>query len=142
MNILIINGPNLNLIGKRNPKVYGTQSMEQTLVDIQRRWSEAHFVYKQSNHEGNIIDWLQNGTAFDGVILNAGGYSHTSIAIRDAVEYLREQSIPVIEVHISDIYSREDFRKHSLLADVCSHSIVGQGIKGYELAIEKVMTKK
>ena len=155
MNILIINGPNLNLLGKRNPQVYGTKSMESVMVELQRLWHDICLTYKQSNHEGDIIDWIQAyggpltlqdrfaegpltlqdrfAEGYDGIILNAGGYTHTSISIRDAVEAC---SVPVVEVHISDILNREPFRKVSLLTDVCQHTIIGHGTDGYKEAVQ------
>lgn len=136
MQILIINGPNLNRLGKRKPEIYGLLSMAQILLDIQRIWPDVHFVYKQSNHEGDLIDWIQ---AFegDGIVLNAGGYSHTSVALRDAVE---ECEKPVVEVHISDITKREPFRQISLLTDVCARTIIGHGTDGYKEAVEYLTT--
>lgn len=136
MQILIINGPNLNRLGKRKPEVYGSLSMAQILLDIQQIWPDVHFVYKQSNHEGDLIDWIQ---AFegDGIVLNAGGYSHTSVALRDAVE---ECEKPVVEVHISDITKREPFRQISLLTDVCARTIIGHGTDGYKEAVEYLTT--
>ena len=139
--VLIINGPNLNRLGLRKPEMYGSKSMAQILLDIQRIWPEVHFVYKQSNHEGDLIDWIQeaNGERLeanghcDAIVLNAGGYSHTSVALRDAVE---ECEVPVVEVHISDITKREPFRRTSLLTDVCAHSIIGKGTDGYLKAVE------
>lgn len=152
LSILILNGPNLNRLGRRKPEIYGTRTMAQILLDIQKRWPDIHFIYQQSNHEGDLIDWLQsingemsaaellNGEAslngVQGVVLNAGGYSHTSVALRDAVE---ECEVPVVEVHISDISRREPFRQTSLLTDVCAHSIIGQGTEGYMQAIEWMM---
>ena len=160
MKIVIINGPNLNLLGKREPSIYGTQSMEQILVDIQRAHMDVHFTYLQSNHEGDLIDWIQEvgqptpipslkGMVVSdeamrqevegerqeviGVVLNAGGYTHTSVALRDAVACA---NVPVVEVHISDISQREEFRRVSLLTDVCNHSIIGHGTKGYQEAVE------
>ena len=143
MKILIINGPNLNRLGLRKPEIYGSKTMAQILLDIQKRWPEVHFVYKQSNHEGDLIDWiqdaakpLQDGSSnlqVQGIVLNAGGYTHTSVALRDAVE---ESEVPVVEVHISDIAAREPFRRVSLLTDVCAHSIIGHGTDGYQEAVE------
>ncbi|MBR2165853.1 MAG: 3-dehydroquinate dehydratase [Paludibacteraceae bacterium] len=132
MSILILNGPNLNRLGTRKPEIYGTKTMAQILLDIQRDLPELYLTYFQSNHEGDLIDQIQ---AFegDGIVLNAGGYSHTSVALRDAVE---ECEIPVVEVHISDIKAREPFRQTSLLTDVCAHSIIGKGIQGYEEAVK------
>jgi 3-dehydroquinate dehydratase-2 len=144
MKILIINGPNLNLLGKREPSIYGTRSMERVLVDIQRAHMDVHFHYLQSNHEGDLIDWIQNygieamrreGDEATGIVLNAGGYTHTSVALRDAVACAE---IPVVEVHISDISQREDFRRVSLLTDVCAHSIIGHGTDGYKEAVESI----
>lgn len=137
-NILIINGPNLNLLGKRDPKIYGTKSMETILIELQRLWHDVCFTYKQSNHEGDIIDWINEGLIndelkYDGIILNAGGYTHTSVSIRDAVELC---TIPVVEVHISNILNREPFRRTSLLTDVCKHSIIGHGTDGYNQAVQ------
>ena len=135
MRILILNGPNLNRLGLRKPELYGTQTMAQILLDIQRALPEVHLVYFQSNHEGDLIDQIQ---AFDGdgIVLNAGGYSHTSVALRDAVE---ECEVPVVEVHISDIKAREPFRQNSLLTDVCAYSIIGKGTKGYEEAVQHLI---
>jgi len=150
MKILILNGPNLNRLGLRKPEIYGTRTMAQILLDIQRQWPDVHFVYKQSNHEGDLIDWIQeanqgsmyNGQctqdqAVTGIVLNAGGYSHTSVALRDAVE---ECDVPVVEVHISDITQREPFRRVSLLTDVCAHSIIGKGTDGYSQAVKWLLT--
>ena len=138
MTILILNGPNLNRLGMRKPEIYGTRTMAQILLDIQRQWPEVFFTYAQSNHEGDLIDQIQ---AFDGdgIILNAGGYTHTSVALRDAVE---ESEVPVVEVHISDISQREPFRQHSLLTDVCAHSIIGQGTDGYAQAVKWILDEK
>lgn len=138
MKILILNGPNLNRLGTRKPEIYGTKTMAQILLDIQRGLPELYLTYFQSNHEGDLIDQIQ---AFegDGIVLNAGGYSHTSVALRDAVE---ECEIPVVEVHISDIKAREPFRQTSLLTDVCSHSIIGKGIQGYEEAVKYLIAAR
>lgn len=142
MKVAIINGPNLNLLGRRAPQHYGTLSMEQVVTAIQRRRPDLYLYYYQSNHEGDLIDQLQatireedsaSAPMLDGIILNAGGYSHTSVALRDAVELC---TVPVVEVHISDIYAREPFRRKSLLTDVCAHSIIGHGTDGYQEAIE------
>jgi 3-dehydroquinate dehydratase-2 len=135
MKVLILNGPNLNRLGLRKPELYGTKTMAQILLDIQRALPEVHLMYFQSNHEGDLIDQIQ---AFDGdgIVLNAGGYSHTSVALRDAVE---ECEVPVVEVHISDIKAREPFRQNSLLTDVCAYSIIGKGTKGYEEAVQHLI---
>ena len=138
MKILILNGPNLNRLGTRKPEIYGTKTMAQILLDIQRGLPELYLTYFQSNHEGDLIDQIQ---AFEGegIVLNAGGYSHTSVALRDAVE---ECEIPVVEVHISDIKAREPFRQTSLLTDVCAHSIIGKGIQGYEEAVKYLIAAR
>ena len=153
MRIVILNGPNLNLLGRREPAIYGTRSMEQVLLDIQRAYPELHIAYHQSNHEGDLIDWVQEygvlaigdwrlaigkGQEVDGIVLNAGGYTHTSIALRDAVACSR---IPVVEVHVSDIMQREPFRQISLLTDVCAHSVIGQGTDGYRQAVEWILNR-
>ena len=145
MRIVILNGPNLNLLGKREPHIYGTQSMEQVLVDIQRTYPDARLEYYQSNHEGDLIDWVQKygllnlkDEPCDGIVLNAGGYTHTSIALRDAIACCQ---IPVVEVHVSDIAQREEFRRVSLLRDVCEHAIIGKGVAGYKQAIEWIIKK-
>ena len=143
--VLIINGPNLNRLGQRKPEIYGSKSMAQILLEIQRAVPEVHLEYKQSNHEGDLIDWIQEANSqvliaksrYDGIVLNAGGYSHTSVAIRDAVE---ECDVPVVEVHISDITKREPFRQVSLLTDVCAHSIIGKGTQGYEEAVKYLIS--
>ena len=133
MRILILNGPNLNRLGLRKPEIYGSKTMAQILLEIQRTLPDVHLIYKQSNHEGDLIDWIQEANGeYSGIVLNAGGYSHTSVALRDAVE---ESEVPVVEVHISDITKREPFRQTSLLTDVCTHSIIGHGTEGYEEAI-------
>ena len=145
MKILILNGPNLNRLGLRKPEVYGSKSMAQILLDIQRNWLDVHLVYKQSNHEGDLIDWIQEANdkgqisndQYAGIVLNAGGYSHTSVALRDAVE---ESEVPVVEVHISDIRTREPFRQLSLLTDVCAYSIIGKGTDGYKEAVEHILS--
>ena len=146
MRILIINGPNLNRLGMRKPEIYGSKSMAQILLEIQKRWPEVHFVYTQSNHEGDLIDRIQEANdqrlttndPYNGIVLNAGGYSHTSVALRDAVE---ESEVPVVEVHISDITQREPFRRTSLLTDVCAHNIIGKGTDGYEEAVEWIIER-
>ena len=145
MKILILNGPNLNRLGIRKPEIYGSRTMAQILLDIQRNWPDVHFVYKQSNHEGDLIDWIQEANdkgqisndQYAGIVLNAGGYSHTSVALRDAVE---ESEVPVVEVHISDTHAREPFRNIDLLADVCAHTVIGHGTDGYKEAVEHIMS--
>ena len=145
MKILILNGPNLNRLGLRKPEVYGSKSMAQILLEIQRNWLDVHFVYKQSNHEGDLIDWIQEANdkgqisndQYAGIVLNAGGYSHTSVALRDAVE---ESEVPIVEVHISDIHAREPFRNIDLIADVCARTIMGHGTDGYKEAVEHILS--
>ncbi len=136
MKLLIINGPNLNLVGKRNPEVYGNENLDQYMEKLA---SEYHIQTYQSNIEGEIIDKLQQAEKekFEGVILNAGGYTHTSISIADAVEAI---SVPVLEVHISNIFSREEFRNKSLIAPQCIGHISGFGLLGYELAIKAFLS--
>jgi 3-dehydroquinate dehydratase-2 len=141
MRIAIINGPNLNLLGRREPSIYGTKSMEQVLLDIQRAYPDLHFEYRQSNHEGDLIDFVQEigyHPAFQGIVLNAGGYMHTSVALRDAVACC---CLPVVEVHISDITQREAFRRVSLLTDVCAHTIIGHGTDGYLEAVQWIINQ-
>ncbi len=133
MKIIIINGPNLNLLGTREPHIYGRQSFEDYFLKLQEDYPHITLHYFQSNHEGRIIDKLHEvGFSYDGIILNAGAYTHTSIAIADAIAAIRT---PVVEVHISNVYEREEFRHHSYLSPVCRGLIVGLGLKGYELAI-------
>lgn len=135
--ILILNGPNLNLLGRRDPALYGTRSMEQIVLAIQREHPDLWLEYVQSNHEGDLIDRLQQADSdtYLGIILNAGGYTHTSVSIRDAVEICQ---VPVIEVHLSDITQREFFRQKSLLTDVCSQTFMGKTC--YEEAVRYIMS--
>jgi len=129
--ILILNGPNLNLLGKRETDVYGDKSFEDYLVELREQYPGLEIDHVQSNHEGEIIDQLHQST-HDGIIINAGGFTHTSIAIRDAVAAIE---IPVVEVHLSNIASRESFRHDSLLSPVCLGCLFGFGLKSYELAL-------
>ena len=135
--IHIINGPNLNLLGTREPEIYGSVTFEDYLGRLRKQFSDIHITYFQTNHEGLIIDELQK-KGFDGagIILNAAGYTHTSIAIRDTIAAI---SNPVIEVHISDIHAREDFRRHSYLTEKCVVFISGKGMEGYAMAVEKLI---
>lgn len=137
MKVLIINGPNLNLLGKRDPQIYGSQSFESYFEELKLRF-KIELSYFQSNIEGEIIDQLQASTV-DGVILNAGGYTHTSIAIRDCIDAI---TIPVVEVHISNISAREPFRHESLLSPVCVGCIFGFGLKSYDLALRYFENKR
>lgn len=131
--IVIINGPNLNLIGTREPEIYGSVSLNDYLNNLQQTFKEVQFHFFQSNIEGELINFLHDcRNKADGIILNAGAYSHTSIAIADAISAIK---IPVIEVHISNVLAREDFRKNSFIAAKCVGSISGLGLKGYELAV-------
>jgi 3-dehydroquinate dehydratase II len=134
MKITIINGPNLNLLGKREPDKYGNSSFEDYMVILKKRYSGIIFRYYQSNIEGEIINEIQNsGFSDDGIILNAGGYTHTSVAIADAIAAVKA---PVIEVHITNISAREEFRHTSLTGRTCAGSIAGFGLDSYRLAVE------
>ena len=132
--VLILNGPNLNLIGIREPEIYGSRSFEQFYLELQDANPSLFLTYYQSNHEGALIDKLQEvGFEIDGIIFNPGGYTHTSIALRDTVSAI---TTPVIEVHISNILERESFRHHSYLEDVALTSIIGKGLPGYQQALD------
>jgi 3-dehydroquinate dehydratase II len=134
MKLAIINGPNLNLLGKREPGIYGNTSFDEFLVSLKEKYSEHEIVYFQSNVEGELINELQRvGFEFDGIIFNPGGYTHTSVAIGDAVAAIKS---PVIEVHISNVHAREDFRKTSFISAKATGTIAGLGLRGYELAVE------
>ncbi|MBK9290726.1 MAG: type II 3-dehydroquinate dehydratase [Bacteroidetes bacterium] len=134
MKILILNGPNLNLLGKRQPEVYGSQSMDEVVQNLREQFPEHRLEYAQSNHEGMLIDWLHEaGQSFDGVVFNPGGYAHTSIALADAI---RSINVPVVEVHISNIHAREAYRNHSFTAAAAKGLISGFGTKGYALAVK------
>ena len=131
--ILILNGPNLNLLGKREPGVYGNQSFEDYFEELKNLFPDIELHYFQSNHEGAMIDKIhETGFSFDGIIINAGGYTHTSIALADALSAV---TTPAVEVHISNIHARESFRHHSYLTSRCKGMICGLGLKGYEMAI-------
>ena len=129
--ILILNGPNLNLLGKREPSVYGSKSFEDYFVELKESFSTLELEYLQSNVEGELINAIQN-EKWDGIILNAGGYTHTSIAIRDAISSVKT---PVVEVHISNVTARESFRHESYLSPVCVGVIFGFGLTSYQLAL-------
>jgi 3-dehydroquinate dehydratase II len=134
MHIAIINGPNLNLLGTREPDVYGSQTFEQYYDGLQRKYPAITFSYFQSNVEGELINELQRaGVSCDGIIMNPGGYTHTSVAIGDAIAAIKA---PVIEVHISNVHAREEFRRISHVSAKARGSIVGLGLKGYELAVQ------
>lgn len=141
MNILIVNGPNLNLLGKREPSIYGNTSFEEYFQLLQQSFSpKCNLSYFQSNCEGFLIDKLHEaGFSYDGIILNAGAYTHTSIALFDAIASIKT---PVIEVHISNIHNREQFRKTSIIAPACKGSIIGFGLESYKLAIQYFINNK
>jgi 3-dehydroquinate dehydratase-2 len=133
MKIIIINGPNLNLLGTRETNVYGNQTFEEYFKDLQNKFPALELSYYQSNVEGELINMLhETGFSLDGIILNAGGYTHTSVALRDAIASIKT---PVIEVHISNVYAREDFRHNSLIAPKCKGTISGFGMDSYRLAV-------
>jgi 3-dehydroquinate dehydratase-2 len=137
MDILILNGPNLNLQGRRDTDVYGTQTFDDYFASLQERFPQVAFAYFQSNIEGELIDAVQQAAGrFDGIVLNAGGYTHTSVALRDAVSAV---AVPVVEVHISSILAREEFRRVSLLAPVAVGSIMGFGLDSYRLGVEALL---
>lgn len=134
MNILIINGANLNLLGVRQPEIYGRESFEDYLGALRARYPEHTIDYYQSNIEGELVDALQRADAkYDGIVLNAGGYTHTSVVLRDAISAI---ATPVVEVHISQILAREEFRHISLIAPVAAGTITGFGMDSYRLAVE------
>lgn len=135
MKVLIINGPNLNLLGRREPEIYGRRTMDDILADLRRRFAGLEIEYCQSNHEGDLIDAVQRvgfSPEYAGIVINAGGYSHTSVALADA---LAAVPLPAIEVHMSNVAAREAFRHHSMLAPVCRGTITGLGEAVYTLAI-------
>ncbi len=137
MKILIINGPNLNLLGTRETSVYGNQTFDSYFKSLQSKFEVVELSYFQSNIEGELINKLHEcGFSYDGIIINAGGYTHTSVSLLDAIAAI---TTPVIEVHISNIYSREDFRHTSLIASKCKGSICGFGLESYRLAIESFL---
>lgn len=137
MKLLIINGPNLNLLGTRETTVYGDQTFEEYYKTLENKFENVELAYYQSNVEGELINKLhETGFTYDGIIFNAGGYTHTSVALRDAIAAIKT---PVIEVHISNVYAREDFRHTSLIAPKCKGSITGFGMDSYRLAIESFL---
>ena len=140
MKIAIINGPNLNLLGTREPDVYGNQTFEEYFAELQQKFPEVLFSYFQSNVEGELINKLQEvGFTFDGIIINPGGYTHTSVAIGDTVAAI---TTPVIEVHISNIFARDEFRKISHVSAKCRGTVTGLGLLGYALAIYAFIVMK
>jgi 3-dehydroquinate dehydratase-2 len=137
MKICIVNGPNLNLLGKREPEVYGSQSFEEYLVQLKTKFSSIEFDYFQSNIEGELIGKIQEvGFSYDGIILNAGAYTHTSIGIGDAVKAI---TTPVIEVHISNTFGRESFRHQSYISENAKGVILGFGLTSYDLAVQSFL---
>jgi len=139
MKIAIINGPNLNLLGKREPGIYGSTSFEAFFQELKKQYPEVDFHYYQSNVEGELINELQRvGFDYDGIIMNPGGYTHTSVAIGDAIAAIKT---PVVEVHISNVHAREEFRKLSHVSGKSAGSIIGLGLKGYELAVQYLISK-
>ncbi len=138
MKIIIINGPNLNLLGKREPSVYGSETFEDYFNSLQAKYPDVELSYFQSNIEGELIDKIhETGFSFDGIILNAAAYTHTSVGIGDAVKGV---STPVVEVHISNVYQRESFRHTSYIAPNVKGIIAGFGLKSYQLAIQSFLT--
>ena len=137
MKILVVNGPNLNLLGTREPEIYGSMTLRQVEQGLRREFRAVRFLFFQSNHEGAVIDRLQKslGEKVDGIVLNPGALTHYSYAVRDAVAMIK---VPVVEVHISDIHAREEFRRHSVIADVCQAQVSGLGTRGYAVAVEMI----
>jgi 3-dehydroquinate dehydratase-2 len=139
MKIQIINGPNLNLLGKREPSIYGSNSFESYLPVLKAKYPDVEIEYFQSNIEGELINKMQEvGFSIDGIILNAGAYTHTSIALHDCI---RSITSPVIEVHISNVHQREEFRHHSMISSACKGVICGFGLDSYRLALEGLLVK-
>ena len=140
MKIQIINGPNINLLGKREPSIYGSQSFEDYLEELKKRYSQVDFDYYQSNVEGEMINKIHEvGFEYDGIVLNAGAYTHTSIALQDAI---RAVTTPVIEVHISNVHQREEFRHKSMISCACVGVICGFGLDSYRLGVEAFLAKR
>lgn len=140
MKIQIINGPNLNLLGKREPEVYGSKSFDAFFAELQKRFPNAELSFYQSNVEGELITKLHEvGFSYDGIVLNAGAYTHTSVALHDAIGAIKT---PVVEVHISNVYAREEFRHKSLITSKCIGLITGFGLEGYAMAIQYIIDSK
>ncbi len=134
MRILLLNGPNLNLLGRREPEIYGNVTFDDFFHELKTRFSGIHLEYFQSNHEGALIDKLHDsGPQADGIVINAGAYAHSSIALADALTAIRT---PAVEVHISNVFGREEYRHHSWLSAKCAGCIFGLGLEGYALAVE------
>ncbi|HCN58933.1 MAG TPA: type II 3-dehydroquinate dehydratase [Exiguobacterium sp.] len=136
MQILVLNGPNLNLLGTREPDTYGTQTLSDLESLVRTRFKDVDFQFAQSNHEGELIDYLHGARGYDGIVFNAAAYTHTSVALRDAIAAI---DVPTIEVHLSNVHAREAFRHHSMLAPVCRGVISGLGMTGYLLAVEALI---
>lgn len=136
MRIFVLNGPNLNLLGTREPDTYGRQTLSDLEDRMRERFQQVNFRFAQSNHEGELVDLLHEARGYDGVVLNAAAYTHTSIALRDAIAAI---DVPTIEVHLSNVHAREAFRHHSMLAPVCRGVISGLGMTGYMLAVEALI---
>ena len=137
MKIMIINGPNLNLLGRREPKIYGSNSFEAYLDELRKKMDNVEIDYYQSNIEGELINKMQEvGFTYDGIVLNAGAYTHTSIALQDCIRSLKT---PVVEVHISNVHKREEFRHKSMISCACLGVICGFGLDSYRLAIEGII---
>lgn len=140
MKIQIINGPNINLLGKREPGIYGARSFEDYLQELKKRYPQVVFEYYQSNVEGELINKIHEvGFDYDGIVLNAGAYTHTSIALQDAI---RAVTSPVVEVHISNVHQREEFRHQSMIACACAGVICGFGLDSYRLGVEALLAKR
>ena len=140
MKIQIINGPNINLLGKREPGIYGARSFEDYFEELKKRYPEVEFDYYQSNVEGEMINKLHEvGFDYDGIVLNAGAYTHTSIALQDAIRAIKS---PVIEVHISNVHQREEFRHKSMISCACVGVICGFGLDSYRLGVEALLEKR
>lgn len=137
MKLIIINGPNLNLLGKREPEVYGNETFEEYLISLQKKFPDVELEYFQSNVEGELIDKIHEvGFSYDGIILNAAAYTHTSVGIGDAIKAIE---VPVVEVHISNTFAREEFRHHSYISPVAKGVVLGFGLQSYDLAIQSFL---
>ena len=137
MRILVVNGPNLNLLGKREPEIYGSTTLDDLQLSLVSAFEHVSFDFFQSNHEGELIDAIQKARV-DGIVLNGAGFTHTSVALRDAIASIQ---VPVVEVHISNIAARESFRHESITAPECVGSISGLGVKGYHLAVDYFLSQ-
>lgn len=139
MRILIINGPNLNLLGEREPNVYGTRSFEEYFGELKSRFPTISFEYFQSNIEGHLIEKIQQANGYNGVVFNPGGYAHTSVALADAIAAI---DTSVVEVHVSNVFARESFRHKSFTAAKCCGTITGLGLEGYALAVKYLLSRR